>query len=459
MTELKGQDYFFDLSDKIISQCDDAGVEILFSNNSSGLTRIANSTIHQNVHTKATEVVIQTSRGDNKGSSNTNVLTQEGLFDCLMNALEIMKTSEPLEGFPGPADKAEYGTTDTYVEATANWGPSERAKVVGDAIARAKEDGLTLAGAVETSNTEYAFANSNGVRAYQPLSSFGCNFVAMDGEGDDPPSGYAALSGRDADKADWKATYDRACRKAVLARNPVEIDPAKYDVVLEAAAFSELIEWFNYIALSARSVMDGRSPLAGRIGEKITGKHITMIDDAFGSTLKGLPFDFEGTPRKIVPMIEGGVAKGVVHSRFTAAKEGVESTGHGFGPGSMPSDALPLNIRLTPGDKTLDEMVGMLDNGIQVTRFHYVNGLLDTRNAVMTGMTRDGAWLIENGKIKHAIKNLRFTDNMLEAWDRIEAVEKEVHPTAGWWSAVGSYDIPGVLIRDFTFTGKTGKGS
>ena len=124
----------------------------------------------------------------------------------------------------------------------------------------------------------------------------------------------------------------------------------------------------------------------------------------------------------------------------------------------MPSDSLPLNIRMLPGDKTLDEMVGMLDRGIQVTRFHYVNGLLDTRNAVMTGMTRDGAWLIENGKIKHAIKNLRFTDSMLEAWDRIAAVEKEIHPHAAWWSAIGSYDIPGVLIRKFKFTGKTGKG-
>jgi len=118
-----------------------------------------------------------------------------------------------------------------------------------------------------------------------------------------------------------------------------------------------------------------------------------------------------------------------------------------------------LNLRMTPGDKTLDEMVGMLDHGIHVTRFHYVNGLLDTRRAVMTGMTRDGAWLIEGGKVKHAIKNLRFTDSMLDAWNRIEAVEKTSHLCAAWWSAVGSYDIPGVLIRKFVFSGKTEKGS
>lgn len=459
MNHLKGKDFYFDLAKSILSKVDDAGCEILFSNTKHGLTRIANSTIHQNVSKKSTDVTIRVSRGDNLGTSSTNVVTPEGLFDCLMNALEIMKSSEPLEGFPGPAEKAEYKTRDTFVEATANFGPTDRAKVVLDAIARAKEDGLTLAGAVENTVGEIAFVNSNGVQAYQPLTSFACNFVAMDGEIDDPPSGYAAMSGRDVTTADWKATYERACLKAVLARNPIEIEPGKYDVVLESAAFAELVEWFNYIALSARSVMDGRSPLAGRFGEKITGKHITMIDDAFGSMLGGLPFDFEGVPRQVVPLIEEGVARSVVQSRFSAIKQNMEPTGHGFGPGSMPSDALPLNVRVTPGDKTIDEMVGMMDNGIQVTRFHYVNGLLDTRKAVMTGMTRDGVWLIENGKIKHAIKNLRFTDNMLEAWDRIDAIENEAHPTAGWWSAVGSYDIPGVLIRDFTFTGKTGKGS
>ncbi len=458
MTGLIGKETFYSLADDIIKKCDDAACEITFFHTAHGLTRLANSTIHQNVSTESTDVSIRVSRGDRIGVASTNLITPTGLFDCLMNAIEIMKMSEPLEGFPGPAPKAEFKTTDTFVESTAGWGPAERAKVAADAIARGGDDGLTLAGAVENTSGEIAIANSNGVRAYQPLTSYGCNFVAMDGEGDDPPSGYAALTGRDVSAADFQATYDRACRKAVLAHDPVEIDVGEYDVVLEAAAFTELVEWFNYIALSAKSVQDGISPFSGRLGEKITGEHITMIDDAYGSTLTGLPFDLEGVPRQSLTLIDHGVANAVAHSRFSAAKEGKESTGHGFGPGSMPSDSLPLNIRMLPGDNTLDEMVGMLDRGIQVTRFHYVNGLLDTRNAVMTGMTRDGAWLIENGEIKHAIKNLRFTDSMLEAWDRIAAVEKEIHPHAAWWSAIGSYDIPGVLIRKFKFTGKTGKG-
>ncbi len=459
MTRMLGQDRFYELADGIISKCDDAACEIAFMHTAHGLTRLANSNIHQNVHTDDTTVTMRVSRGNLIGTSNTNVLTSTGLLDCLMNALEIMKSAEPLEGFPGPAPKADYKSTTTFIESTAGWGPTERAKIAKDAIERGKEDGLTLAGAVETTVGELAIANTEGVRGYQPLTSYGCNFVAMDGEGDDPPSGYAALTGRDVSTADFRKTYDRACRKAVLARDPVDIDVGQYDVVLESAAFCELIEWFNYIALSAKSVQDGQSALAGHFDEQITGDKVTLIDDAYDSLLAGVPFDFEGVPRQKLPLIENGVAKAVAHSRFTAQKDGVEPTGHGFGPGSMPSDALPLNIRMESGDKTIDEMVKMLDKGIQVTRFHYVNGLLDTRKAVMTGMTRDGAWLVENGEIKHAIRNLRFTDNMLEAWKRIEAIESECHPCAAWWSAIGSYDIPGVLIRDFTFTGKTGKGS
>lgn len=461
ISEMKmiGADAFFAMADEIIKNCDDADCEAMFFRTSGGLTRLANSTIHQNVHTDQTEVNMRVSRGGRIGTASTNLLTPEGLLDCLMNALEIMKTSEPLEGFPGAAPKAEYRKTETFVESTAAWGPEDRAKVAREAIRRAAQDELTLAGAIESGIGEIAFANSKGVRVYQPVSSFACNFVAMYGERDDPPSGYAALTGRDVEKADFAGTYDRACRKAVLARDPVDVDAGQYDVVLEASAFGELLEWFNYIALSAKSVQDGMSPLAGRFGEQITGEHITLIDDPYGSFVAGIPFDFEGVPRQKLTLVERGVAKAVTHSLYTAQQEGVQSTGHGLGPGNMPSDSIGLNIRMIPGELTLDEMVGKLDHGIQVTRFHYVNGLLDPRKAVMTGMTRDGAWLIEGGKIKHAIKNLRFTDSMLEAWKRIDGVESVCHPIEAWWSGIGCYDVPAVLIRKFTFSGKTEKGS
>lgn len=459
MTELKGQDYFLNLAEDLIGKCDDAGCEVLFSRDSSGLTRLANSTIHQNVHTDSTTIHIRVSRGDNVGVSSTNVINQNGLFDCLMNALEIMKTSEPLQGFPEPAHKAEYQKTETFLQGTADWGPMERAGVAKAAIDRGKEDGLTLAGAVETSVVEVAVATSNGVRAYQPLTGFSCNFIAMDGDGDNAPSGYCALTGRDASTADFKAIYSRACEKAVAARNPVDVEIGNYDVVLEGHAFAELLEWFNYIALNGKSVQEGRSPLAGHFDQKITGDKVTFIDDAFSGTCPGLPFDFDGTPRKRLPLIDHGIAKGVTWSRYLAKEEGLEPTGHGFGPSSTASDALALNIQMTPGEYSLDELVGKMDRGIQVTRFHYVNGLLDTRKAKMTGMTRDGAWLIENGQVKHAIKNMRFTDDMLDAWSRIDGVENYAHPCPAWWSAIGCYEVPGVLIRDFAFTGKTGKGS
>ena len=458
-TKMIGAEGLFEMADGIIKKCEDADCELLFVRTSGGLTRLANSTIHQNVHTDDTDVNIRVSRDGRIGTATTNLLAPDGLLDCLANALEIMRTSEPLEGFPGAAPKVKYRKTETFVESTAGWGPEERAKVAREAIARAAGDGLILAGAVENGVGEIAIANSKGVRAYQPVTSFACNFVAMDGEGDDPPSGYAALTGRDVERADFAGVYDRACRKAVLARDPVDVDAGQYDVVLEAAAIGELVEWFNYIALNAKSVQDGTSPVAGRFGEQITGEWMTLIDDPYGGLVPGIPFDFEGVPRQKLTLIERGVPKAVAHSRYTAQQEGIESTGHGLGPGSMPSDSMPLNVRMTPGEDTLDELVKKLDRGILVTRFHYVNGLLDTRKAVMTGMTRDGAWLVEGGEIKHAIKNLRFTDSMLEAWKRIDGVESVCHPIEAWWSGIGCYDVPAVLIRKFTFSGKTQKGS
>jgi PmbA protein len=455
MTELLGKEKLYGICDDIIKKAGDLGCEIEIIRNAHGLTRMANSTIHQNVYVDSINVTIRVSKGENIGVSSTNLITPTGLFDCLMNAIEIMKSSEPLTGFPGPTPKAEYKETDTFVDATAGWGASERASIAKQAIMTAESSGLTIAGAVENTLGEVAIANSNGVRAYKPLTAYSCNFIAMETDVQDPASGYASLTGRDVTRADFAGTIDRACRKAVLAKNPIPIDPGAYDVVLEASAFCEIVEWFNYIALGSRQVQDGISPLAGRFGEKITGSNFTLLDDAYGGHMAGLPFDFEGVPRQKLTLIENGVAKAVAYSRYAAKQDGKEPTGHGFGPGSMPSEAMPLNLRVMPGDKSLDEMVRMLDNGIQVTRFHYVNGLLDTRKAVMTGMTRDGSWLIENGQVKHAIKNMRFTDSMLDAWSRIEAIEKDTHPCAAWWSAAGSYEIPAVLIRKFIFSGRT----
>ena len=162
-TKIIGAETFFEMSDDIIKKCDDAECEIVFLRMAGGLTRLANSTIHQNVHTDQTMINLRVSRGDNVGTATTNLLTPEGLLDCLMNALEIMKASEPLEGFPGAAPKAEYQQTETFSEPAAAWGPEERAQVARGAIARGAKDNLVLAGSVETTVAEIAVTNSNGV--------------------------------------------------------------------------------------------------------------------------------------------------------------------------------------------------------------------------------------------------------------------------------------------------------
>ncbi|MBN2564518.1 MAG: TldD/PmbA family protein, partial [Candidatus Eisenbacteria bacterium] len=167
-----------------------------------------------------------------------------------------------------------------------------------------------------------------------------------------------------------------------------------------------------------------------------------------------IPFDFEGVPKRKVTIIENGVARGPVYDSVTAAKDGVKSTGHAGlsvfrgGPG-------PSNLFIAPGDAEMGDLMKAVKRGLLITRFHYINGLLDTRKALFTGMTRDGTFLIENGKVTKAVKNLRFNDSMLRAYSNVEALTKKRGVAGRNWGGIGSITAPTVLIRDFRFTGTT----
>jgi predicted Zn-dependent protease len=193
--------------------------------------------------------------------------------------------------------------------------------------------------------------------------------------------------------------------------------------------------------------------MTGKLGEKVMGENITIWDDALDPAGRPFPFDSEGVARKKVMLIEDGVAVGPVYDTITAVKDGTESTGHASSPvyAGGPS---PQNLFMTPGDSSVDEMVSSVRKGLLITRFHYVNGLLDTRKALFTGMTRDGSFLIENGKVGRPVKNLRFTQNMLEAFSNVEALSKDVGRVQAVWGD-GAFVVPSMLIRGFRFTGST----
>jgi predicted Zn-dependent protease len=271
---------------------------------------------------------------------------------------------------------------------------------------------------------------------------------------DDGISGSAADYAVDVQDIDPEGLARIAVDKCRAAADPVAIDAGNYDVILEPRATGEIMEWLNFTAFGAKAVHEGMSFMADRVGEKVMGDLVTIYDDGTDPAGVPIPFDFEGVPKQRVTMIENGVIKGPVYDSMTAAKDGVESTGHA-GMAVFRGGPSCSNMFIAAGESEFEDLLAAVNRGLLVTRFHYINGLLDTKRALFTGMTRDGTFLIENGKITKAVKNLRFNDSMLRAYSNVEAVTANRGVAGRNWGGIGSITAPSVLIRDFKFTGTT----
>ncbi len=422
----------------------------LYVGGSKSLTRFANNAIHQNVTEDGAEVTIAAVLGKRMGVASTGSIRPGDLRRCARQAADLAKLTPENPDFKSLPGPKPYDRLSTFFEATAACSPIQRAEAIRGFIDRAGRLGLTLAGAISTGWGEVAVANTLGVRAYQPLTAAELNVVAHA----EDSSGYAFGLHRDLERLTLDALADRAMEKCAASRQPQDVAPGRYTVVLEPPAVGELLEWMGYIGFGAKTVEDGTSFMAGRLGREITGERVTILDDPLDADGLAMPFDFEGVPKQRVPLIQRGVARAVVYDTLMAGKEGTESTGHGMPPGSG-SGPLTLNLQMAAGDAPLADLVSRVDRGLLVTRFHYVNGLLDTRRAQMTGMTRDGTFWIEGGQVRHPVKNLRFTEEVLNAFRRIEAVSRERWTVAASWGEIGALVAPALVIRDFAFTGHT----
>lgn len=425
--------------------------EIVYIGDEFGLTRFANSFIHQNVYENNCRVLFRTVLGKRVGVASTNSLVDADLKQTLDNSIAIARSRAEDPKFPGLPKKAKYQKLTTFDKATARCTPMQRAKTVKTVIAEATKNGLTIAGAYSTSSGEIAIVNSRGLSAYQPVTAAAINMVTMS----DTSSGYASAVSRRISGIDFKALAKTAVEKCKLSQSPQALEPGEYEVILEPAAVAEVMEWLNYIGFGSKTFQQGTSFLASRIGRKITSEKITIYDNALDSKAIAFPFDFEGVPKKKVVMINKGVAKGVVYDSMSAVKGKTKSTGHALPATDSAEGALGLNLAVAPGKTPRAKMIAGVKRGILVTRFHYINGLIDTRNSILTGMTRDGTFLIEDGKVKYGIKNLRFTDSMMRAFKSTVAVSKESQLIAAWWSSVGCVSVPTIHLGSFKFSGKT----
>jgi len=419
--------------------------------NSGSLTRFAKSVIHQNVREDNSNVFARVAVGKRIGVAATNRLTREAIGSAMEKATAMAKESPEQGDFPGLPKAAPAAEVAAFSAATAAMTPDERADAVGKAVAVAAEGGVSVSGAYRVGKLSMAVANTSGTVQHYDATDAYLSVFATD---DDGISGSAADYAIDVGDIDTEALTRVAVEKCRAAANPVAVDAGSYDVILEPRATGEIMEWLNFTAFGAKQVQEGMSFMADRIGEKVMGDLVTIHDDGTDPTGVPIPFDFEGVPKRKVTIIESGVARGPVYDSVTAAKDGVESTGHG-GLAVFRGGPSCSNLFIAEGDSEFDDLLAAVKRGLLVTRFHYINGLLDTRKALFTGMTRDGTFLIENGKITKAVKNLRFNDSMLRAYSNVEAVTKKRGVAGRNWGGIGSITAPSVLIRDFKFTGTT----
>lgn len=370
----------------------------------SGLARFASSEVHQPTLIENCVVTLRIVRDGKIGTASTNRIDGDGLRSLAERAGEAADSAVAEPEFPGLPDPAQLPDVDGCDDAVAELGPEDWARHARAAIDASSVD---VYGFFTSGLTEIAVASSKGLDVSQRLTD-ATTLVIAAAEG---RSGFATQTSWSADGIDPAAPAREASAKAERTAGATTVEPAAYRAVLEPYALAELLAYFSYDTFGATGLLEERSYFAGRIGETIVDEKVTIADDALDP--RGLPksFDFEGVPKQRVPLIENGVACGVVWDRTTAARagEGRETTGHAPPPEYRNYGPLAFALSVDGGDvESVDELCELVGDGIYVTRLHYL-GVVDPREGVITGMTRDGTFRIRDGKIAEPLVNLRFT--------------------------------------------------
>jgi len=437
-----GRDQALDILHKAVKHCDADQTQAVLAIGDSSLTRFANSIIHQNVSERNAQLAVKAVVGKRIGFATTNKLTDESVKAVVEQAVGFARHSEENSDFVSLPEPKPIVRIDTYDEQTAQYSPEDRAGDVAAMIREAGKHGASAAGSLSNGYEEFAIVNSLGAEAYntQTLASL-TTVMTSDGG-----YGYAdRVAGRIGDFDPIDAAVEAASR-SVQSKNPESIEPGEYDVVLLPYAVVELVEFLAFLGLGALAVQEGRSFMGGKFGQRITGENITIWDDGLDPRGLPRPFDPEGVPKQRVDMIVNGVANAVVYDSYAAKKEGRESTGHATA-GIGTYGPMPSNMFMQPGESSVDEMIQATEHGILVTRFHYTNAIHPIRTLI-TGMTRDGTFLIEDGRVTKPLRNLRFTDSVLDTLSNVDMISRDTKRQA--WAVV-----PAIRARKFRFTGAT----
>jgi predicted Zn-dependent protease len=388
----------------------------------SGLARFAGSEVHQPTLIDNVVVTLRVVQDSRAGVATTNRTDAEGLAQLARRAADAAASAPADPDFPGLAPPADLPDVAGYDDATAQLGPDDQARLASAAIDAAGD--FPVYGFFTSGDSELAVVSSTGISVEQRMTDAMALVIAAD-EG---RSGYAEQTAWRADDVDPAAVAREATQKAERTRGAAEVEPGHYRAVLEPYALAELLENFGYDSFGALGLLEERGFLAGRMGERVFDEKISVFDDSLDT--RGLPkaFDFEGTPKKRVPLVADGVACGVVWDRATAARsrDGAETTGHAPPLGERDFGPLPNALSIAGGEaESVEELAELVGDGIYVTRLHYLS-VVHPRDGVITGMTRDGTFRIRDGKIAEPLVNLRFTVAVPEMLAEVPGLTRSV---------------------------------
>ncbi len=444
---------------KKLSSADE--VEVSISGGRFALTRFANNTIHQNVAEENHVVSVRTVFDGKTARAFTNKFDDESLRQVVKSSESLAKVQHPDPDLLPMPDAGSADGTDAiqrppsrHFDQTAAITPELRAEGVRKIVGVADAHKLTTAGVFSSGESCEGIFNSRGLSRWHTQTSAEISITMLAADS----SGWQKANFPNVANLDPLRLAEIAAKKAVDTAHPRDVPAGKYTVILEPAAVLDIVG-FMFWDYSGMAILDQRSFLTGRIGTKLFGNNITIVDDVTHPLQTGPTFDGEGVYRQKLALVENGVVKRVVYARSTAErmkrseykdKVGpIEPTGHGF---SLPNEMgeMPLNIvfALVNNPQTVEQMIASTDRGILVTRLWYIREV-EPFEKMLTGMTRDGTFLVENGRVQGGVRNFRFNESLIHMLSNVEAMSTPVRSCGE-----ESFDmvVPAMKVKDFNFT-------
>ncbi len=451
---MKGEAHLLALAHEILRVAKAEGVEVVLIAEQTDLTRFSRSQIHQNTGLQSLLVGIRIRENQKAAVAWSSDTSKDGIRALVRRAQEALAQAPEDPSLPplqGPSSLPQLEHPSVYEESLA-FGPKERAELARQAFEIVGDKGEVY-GTISSGVAEFGYLNTQGVEAYQAVTDVHATInVKTPNQG----SGWAQFSTPRASQLNITQVTERALQKAIDSEHPQDWQAGEFPVLLEPLAYRDLLVYVSYAAFSAKLVQEKRSCLVGKFGKQAFQSSLTIVDDPSDPRTFPRIFDWEGTPKRPIPLIENGVPIQPAYDLRTAQHDRVSSTGHSMFP--FQDFPLPLHLHVSPGARSIEEILPDLDEAILITRLWYIN-VVDPMTLTLTGMTRDGTFLIRNGKIVKPIKNLRFTESMVRLWESAfeHSQEREVIAPTTYYGFRNPHGmlVPYVYFPKFRFTGTT----